>query len=172
MSEDDASGPLILTLELDGEAFAAFDTLRRQFYAPERNQVAAHVTLFHALPGERAREIKALLTRVTAREKPFDIAVGEVKTLASGVAIFLDAPRLHALRDAFVAEWEPWLSDRDHPRFRPHVTIQANVSEAETRRTIAALRASRLPRRVRGIGLHLWRYRGGPWESAKLFRFR
>ena len=30
-----------------------------------------------------------------------------------------------------------------------------------------------LPRAaVRGVGLHLWRYRDGPWESERLFPFR
>ena len=52
---------LVLTLEMDGESFAALDALRRRYYAPERNLVPAHVTLFHRLPAERSREIKALL---------------------------------------------------------------------------------------------------------------
>ena len=154
---------------MDGEAFAAFDALRRRYYAPERNLVPAHVTLFHRLPGERAREIKALLRAIAASEKPIDIEVGEARAIENGVAIFLDAPRLHALRERLAEEWRPWLDGPDRSGFRPHVTIQTTTSEAEARRTRQSLAGSLVPRRLRGVGLHLWRYRDGPWETQRAF---
>ena len=166
-----ASAPFVLTLEMDGEAFAAFDALRRRYYAPNRNLVPAHVTLFYQLPGEHGREIKALLRQEAAAEKPIDVEVGEAKALARGVAVFLSAPRLHALRERLAAEWWPWLTDQDKAPLRPHVTVQTTESEAEARRTREAIRGA-LPRRMRCVGLHLWRYRDGPWEHAELFRFR
>ncbi len=167
-----ASAPFVLTLEMDGEAFAAFEALRRRHYAPERNLVPAHVTLFHKLPGERAREIKAYLRAVAAAEKPIEVEVGEARGLERGVAVFLNSPRLHALRERLAAEWHPWLERQDQIGFRPHVTIQTTENEAEARRTVASLARGAIPRRMRGVGLHLWRYRDGPWESDALFRFR
>jgi 2'-5' RNA ligase len=164
--------PFVLTLEMDGESFARFEELRRRHYPPERNLVPAHVTLFHQLPGDRAREMKALLSRVAAGQKPFEIEAREVKAMERGVAIFLRAPQLYALRDALAAEWEPWLSEQDRAGFRPHVTIQNNVSESEARRTQREVEAAWRPPRMRAIGLHLWRYRGGPWESVQVYRFR
>jgi 2'-5' RNA ligase len=161
---------LVLTLEMDGESFAALDDLRRRYYAPERNLVPAHITLFHRLPAERSREIKALLNKVASSQRPIDIAAGEPKVFDRGVAIFLHSPQLNALRDELSREWSPWLDAQDQAGFRPHVTIQTTDSEAEARRTMQALRAIRLPR-IRGVGLHLWRYRGGPWENEQLFRF-
>ncbi len=166
------TGPFVLTLEMDGEAFAAFEALRRRHYAPERNLVPAHVTLFHRLPGERSREIKALLRVVASAEKPIEVEVGEARALARGVAVFLDAPRLHSLRERLAAEWWLWLEDRDRAGFRPHITIQTTESDAEARRTRKSLSRSTLPRRLRAVGLHLWRYRDGPWEHADLFPFR
>jgi 2'-5' RNA ligase len=162
----------ILTLEMDGEAFAAFDALRRRYTPPEKNLVPAHVTLFSRLPPERAREIKALLTKTASAQKPIDIARGEVKALERGVAIFLHSPQLAALRESLAHEWWPWLGDQDKAGFRPHVTIQTNVEEAEAYRTRQAIGASFRPPRIRGMGLHLWRYRDGPWEHEQLFRFR
>ncbi len=168
-----ASAPFVLTLEMDGEAFAAFDALRRKHYAPERNLVPAHVTLFHRLPGERAREIKALLRREAAAERSIEVTVGEPRTLQRGVAIFLDSPRLHALRERLAREWWPWLEARDQAGFRPHVTIQTTESEAEARRTKESLGRTALPSHLRGVGLHLWRFRDdGRWEHVELFRFR
>jgi 2'-5' RNA ligase len=164
--------PFVLTLEMDGESFAAFDALRRRHIPPERNLVPAHVTLFHRLPGDRAREIKALLARTASGQKPIEIPAGEVKALERGVAIFLHSPQLGALREELAQEWWPWLGELDRAGFRPHVTIQTNVSEAEAHRTRQAIGASfRIPR-IKGIGLHLWRYSEGPWEHEQLFRFR
>ena len=164
--------PLVLTLELDGQSFAAFDALRRRYYAPERNQVPAHVTLFRSLPGERAREIKAFLAILAADEKPLDIGAGEARATERGVAIFLKSARLHALRQTLAAEWRPWLTDQDRAGFRPHVTIMTTESEAEARRTMAEIGATFHIRRIHGVGLHLWRYLDGPWESERVFRFR
>lgn len=163
--------PFVLTLEMDGEAFAAFEALRRRYYAPERNLVPAHVTLFYRLPGDRAREVKALLANVAAGERPIEVAVGEVKALESGVAIFLRSPSLNSFRERLADEWWPWLDARDRGGFRPHITVQTTESDAEARRTIRSLAAEPIPRRFRGVGLHLWRYLEGPWKSERLFRF-
>ena len=167
-----AGGAFVLTLEMDGEAFAALDALRRRYYAPERNRVPAHLTIFYRLPGERSREIKALLADIASAQRPIEIPAGEVRTSERGVAIFFHSRQLAALRARLAGELEPWLDEADRARFQPHVTIQTTLNEAEahgTRQEIAA--TSRAPR-IRGIGLHLWRYRDGAWESERLFRFR
>jgi 2'-5' RNA ligase len=91
--------------------------------------------------------------------------------MESGVGVFLRSPQLNALRDGLAAEWWPWLTAQDQAGFRPHVTIQNKVSAAEARRTEREVAATRIPR-IRGVGLHLWRYRNGPWEDVQLFRFR
>jgi len=162
----------VLTLEMDGEAFAALDALRRRYYAPERNLVPAHITLFRALPGERGREIKGFLAQAVAGHRPIEIPPGEVKAMENGVAIFLHSPQLAALRQELAREWSPWLEAQDKAGFRPHITIQTTLDEAEARRTRQTIAATFRPPRIRGVGLHLWRYEGGPWEHEQLFRFR
>lgn len=166
------AAPFVLTLELDGESFSKLNELRRRHYPPERNVVPAHVTLFHRLPGDRGREIKALLKLVSGEQRAIDIPPGEVKGLERGVALFLRSPRLQALRDRLASEWEPWLTDQDRVGFRPHVTIQNNVTDEEARKTQRTIAATFRPPPMRGVGLHLWRYRDGPWEDAQVFRFR
>ncbi len=164
--------PLVLTLEMDGESFARLDALRRRYYQPERNLVPAHVTLFYSLPGERAREVKALLGQVAARERRLEIAVDGVRTTERGVAVFLRSPQLHALRAALAAEWRPWLGELDRAGFRPHVTIQNGVGAGEAHRTRASAAAEFRLSRIVGLGVHLWRYSKGRWEDERLFRFR
>ncbi len=167
-----AAAPFVLTAELDGESFSRLNELRRRYYAPERNRVPAHITLFHQLPAERGREIKALLRQLSGSQSVLDIAVTEVKFIGTGVAVFLRSPQLSALRDALAAEWWPWLNNQDQAGFRPHVTIQNKVPEAEARQTQRIVAATLQLSQVRGVGLHLWRYRNGPWEDVQLFRFR
>ena len=50
--------PLIVTLTLDAPARERFDALRRRHFPPERNHLAAHLTLFHALPGELEQQVR------------------------------------------------------------------------------------------------------------------
>ena len=160
----------IVTLEMDGESFARFDELRRRYFPPERNLVPAHVTLFPRLPGERGRDVKALLRELSAGRRPIEVEVGEPRASERGVAVFLRSPQLSALRDELAREFRPWLGPDDI--FRPHVTVQNNVGPAEARRTEREIAASLLPKRLTGLGLHLWRYRDGPWEDVQLFRFQ
>jgi 2'-5' RNA ligase len=167
-----AAAPLVLTLEMDGQSFARLDALRRRYYPPERNAVPAHITLFHTLPGERGREIEALLRALAASRKSFEAQAAEVKTMERGVAVFLRSPQLHALRDELAAEWEPWLAEQDRAGFRPHVTLQNNVSAAAANETRRAVAAELRPFTLRALGLHLWRYRERGWEDVRLFRFR
>ena len=166
-----AAAPFVLTAELDGESFACLNELRRRFYAPERNRVPAHLTLFHQLPAEHGREVKALLRQVSSGKPVLEMDVGEVKFIGTGVAVFLRSPQLSALREGLAREWWPWLTNQDRAGFRPHVTIQNKVGPAEARETQRAVAATLRLTRLRGVGLHLWRYRGGPWEDVQLFRF-
>jgi hypothetical protein len=50
-----------LTLKLDQIAFAVLDDLRAQHFPREWNFLPAHVTLFHALPGDQEQAIAATL---------------------------------------------------------------------------------------------------------------
>ena len=52
-----AHAPYIVTAELPGNVFALADGLRRAHFPPERNKLAAHVTLFHALAPSLREEL-------------------------------------------------------------------------------------------------------------------
>ena len=166
-----AALPFVLTLELDGESFARLNELRRRYYPPERNNVPAHLTLFRQLPGERGREIKALLKQIADKQRPIEAGRGELKLIERGVAVFVRSPQLLSLRDMLANEWEPWLGDLDRA-FQPHITLQNNVSESEARRTLREITATFRSPSIRGEAFRLWRYRDGPWEDVRLFRFR
>ncbi len=61
------AGALIVTAEFAQPDFAWLEGLRRAHYPADRNQVPAHLTLFHALPpsalDEARRQLRARLQR-------------------------------------------------------------------------------------------------------------
>ena len=116
-------------------------------------------------------EIKALLSSLVARQKPLALTVREVKAIGTGVAYFLDAPALMALRDGLADEWRPWLSDQDGAPYWPHVTVQNKVAPKTAQSLARQLAGEFRPFEVTGAGLILWRYLGGPWQQERDFRF-
>jgi 2'-5' RNA ligase len=133
--------------------------------------VGAHVTLFHALPGEQQAAVTDELARVAARP-PFAVSVTGVRSLGRGVALDVHAPELLALRAAVARAFDPWLTRQDRQWSRPHVTVQNKVEPAVARALHAELSAAFVPETVTARGLGLWHYRGGPWEPAAEFPFQ
>jgi 2'-5' RNA ligase len=166
-----SSRPLIVTLLLDDEAQERFDRLRAEHFPPERNHLRAHVTLFHALPGEHLDAVRADLVTAADREA-FDVAVTGLRFLGRGVAFTLESAELGALRAELAAAWQPWLTPQDRQRHAPHVTVQNKVEPAVARELHDRLLAGFVPYRVRARGLGLWRYLGGPWEPLAELSFR
>ena len=152
-----------MTLLLGEEAQERFDRLRAAHFPPERNFLAAHVTLFHALPGEREDAVRADLG-AAARRAPFAVDVTGVRFLGRGVAYELSSPEVDELRGALARTWAPWLTPQDRQRHRPHVTVQNKVAPEVARALHARLAAAFEPATVPARGLGLWRYLGGPWE--------
>jgi 2'-5' RNA ligase len=165
------AAPLILTLRFDAAGFSRFQAQRRRLFPPERNLVPAHLTLFHHLPGARHDEISAALSAVAAAQPPFALAVSALRFLGQGTAYAAASPPLAALRDGLAMRWRELLTRQDAQPFRPHVTIQNKVAPEQAKAAFAQLSASFRPFEVQATGLLLWRYRGGPWESAGEFPF-
>jgi 2'-5' RNA ligase len=162
---------LILTLQLDQASFAALNELRTAHFPPERNYLPAHVTIFHALPGNEEIAIGAQLSAVAAVTQAFTLEFSRVRFLGRGVAIDLQSLELLALRATLATSWSAWLSAQDRQRYRPHVTIQNKVAPAAARALFDQLSSSWRACLGRGDGLLLWRYLGGPWELCAAYPF-
>ncbi|HEV2557841.1 MAG TPA: 2'-5' RNA ligase family protein [Microvirga sp.] len=164
--------PLILTLALDETSFRFFDEQRRRFFPRERNHIPAHVTLFHALPGDEIDTIVQDLASACAAQPPFPVAVTGLRALGRGVAYQLSASDLAQLRQALARRWADWLTPQDRQKLNPHVTVQNKVDPEEARALLASLQESFEPFMATGEGLDLWWYRGGPWERVERFAFQ
>ena len=160
----------MVTLALDDASQARFDALRRALFPPERNHLAAHLTLFHALPGAMLGQAVDDVLAVTRRE-PLKLAVTGLRSLGRGVAYEIASPALLEVHAALRARWLPHLTAQDRAPRRPHVTVQNKVAPQVARETLAGLAAQPLPPAGRGVGIALWRYRGGPWEHVRTVDF-
>lgn len=165
------SAPLIVTAELGAEDFAWLDALRRRHFPPERNQLPAHLTLFHALPPSAEQEVRARLAEHSAGPAPAVFIAGLVN-LGGGVAYRVVSEKLDAIRDELSHDLHGLLSAQDSAGWRPHVTIQNKVAPPAARALRQSLERdfSERPLRIAGLGLH--RYLGGPWETLRLYPFR
>ena len=162
--------PLILTLLLDPPSQSRFDALREAHFPPERNVLAAHVTLFHALPGGAEQQVRGDLAEA-ARRPPFPVAVTGLRSLGGGVAYVLESRELAGLHGELAARWRHSLTRQDRQPLRPHVTVQNKVPPQHARELLAHLQQGFTPYEVQAEGLALWRYLGGPWEPVAGERF-
>lgn len=165
------AGALIVTAELADADFAWLDRLRRAHFPPERNQLPAHLTMFHALPPSEEREVRRSLSRL-ASEPPPRASVEGLMDLGGGVAFRVVSVELDAIRCELAADFRGLLSAQDSGGWRPHVTIQNKVPPKDARALLARLGREFRPVALRISGLGLHRYLGGPWERLETYSFR
>jgi 2'-5' RNA ligase len=162
--------PLVVTLALDPPAQERFDRERAELFPPGRTQVGAHVTLFHAVPGETLAVAADDLAAAASRA-PFPVAVAGLQSLGRGVAYRLVSTELSGLHRGLQTRWWDTLTAQDRQGFRAHVTVQNKVRPEEARSTLDALSARFVPFQAEARGLLLWRYDGGPWTALRRFAF-
>lgn len=165
------AGALIVTAEFGRDDFAWLQGLRRQHYPADRNQVPAHLTMFHALPPSAEGEVRARLAAL-AREAPPGARIDGLMDLGGGVAFRVVSDELDAMRRQIAGDLHGLLGTQDAGGWRPHVTIQNKVPPKEARALLADLaqRFEPRPLAIHGVGIH--RYLGGPWETLATYSFR
>jgi 2'-5' RNA ligase len=160
------TAPLIVTAALDEGGFAWFDDLRRAHFPAHRNVVPAHLTLFHALPGEEEPRIAEVVKDACARRGPMRLEVRGPWFIGRGVAYRIAAPELEALRAELAQAFAPWLTPQDRAAFRPHITIQNKADPVEARALCERLQLEFESFDITAEGLLIWRYLGGPWAAV------
>ena len=154
--------PLVVTLALPDAVQDELDALRRRWFPPGRTAVGAHLTLFHAVPGELKGRVRADLAEVAGRG-PIAVRLSGVISLGRGAAYAAESPDLARRHDELQRAWWPHLTRQDQQRLRAHITLQNKVDPAVARRTVEELRAGFDPSEIEAPGFDLWRYDGGPW---------
>lgn len=165
------SVPLLITAELPGNILKWADALRKAHYPPERNRLAAHVTLFHALPPSAEGEIRALLGELARRETPM-AEISGIMDLGHGTALAVESAGMLALHEHIAEHLHGVLSPRDGHAPRLHITIQNKVDKAAASALQAELKGNLRPYRFRfkGLALHAWET--GLWRNIRSYSFR
>ena len=165
------AGALIVTAELGAADFAWLERLRRTHYPPDRNRVAAHLTIFHALPPSGEGEIRSRLSHLAASRPP-SARIEGLMDLGGGVAFRVLSPELDRIRDELSRDFHGLLGVQDSGGWRPHITIQNKVPPKVARALMAELERDIRPRLLAISGLALHRYLDGPWEKLAFYAFR
>lgn len=163
---------LVVTLRMEATAAAVFTRLRQAHFPPQRNWLAAHVTLFHALPVASLDAVLADVAEAAGATAAFSMRVDRVLFLGRGVAYALASPEGARLRTTLASRWDALLGrqDRAGPG-RLHVTVQNKVEPAAARALHEQLTREFVPRDIGASGLDVWYYVGGPWRPAGSFLF-
>lgn len=164
--------PIIVTAAMGAADQRHFDALRSAHFPPDRNHLAAHVTLFHQLPPSGLDELERLVRRIAADTPPPAAMLREVYSLGQGVAFRVESPELLAVRARIADHFAGMLTAQDRGTPRLHITVQNKVPAADARALLARLASDFRPRPLAIAGLAAHHYRGGPWEPAFARSFR
>ncbi|MEL7446206.1 MAG: 2'-5' RNA ligase family protein [Pseudomonadota bacterium] len=166
------ANPFIVTAALPQDLQGWSDTLRREYYPPERNHLHAHVTMFHSFAPSLLEELRDFLPRITGEFAPPEAQIKGIMDLGKGTAIAIESAPLLALRAMIAEHFHGSLTDQDLYEPRPHITIQNKVSKEDARALQAYLAPSIEPRSFAFPALELHLYEGGPWQHVKRAAFR
>ena len=166
-----SSAPILVTALFGDGDNGWLQELRRAHYPPERNQVPAHLTLFHHLPPSVEGELSRRLSAYAATPAPRAEIVGVVD-LGGGTALRVDSEELEDMRHDLALAFHGLLTPQDRAPWRPHVTIQNKVEPREAKALQQRLRATfeRGPLAIKGLAS--WHYVGGPWKPIRSHVFR
>ena len=165
------AGALIVTAALGPADFTWLDGERRQYFPPDRNQLDAHLTMFHALPPSLEAEVRTVIKAHSQGSRPAAIIAGLIN-LGGGVAYRVSSPKLDAIREAIADHFHGSLTAQDAVGWRAHVTIQNKAAPREAKALFDRLDKEFRSRPLAIHGLELHRYLGGPWEKLGRWAFR
>ena len=167
-----AEAPLILTALLPKDLQARANALRQAHFPPERNYLDAHVTLFHALPGQCEDEVLDVIKAIVRETAPVPARLLGIMSLGGGTALKLESPAMLDLRARIADRFHGMLTQQDQHRPRLHVTVQNKVTSKEAKALQSALEAQVAAQDFAFRGLGLYAYMGGPWDELGTYAFR
>lgn len=166
------AGPLIVTALLAADEQKYFDRLRGEHFPAERNQLAAHLTMFHAIPTALEPELRQRLGAMAAEYPPPRADVVGLMNLGGGVAFRIASDDLDALRADLAGAFRGHLTQQDSHGWRPHITVQNKVNAADARLLHDRLARGFVARPLVLLGLAYHIYDEGPWLPGRRYTFR
>lgn len=168
----DRRKPIVMTATMGAKDFAWANELRQRHYPVEKNQLPAHITLFHHLPPQAIDEIAELVRKIAADHACPPCTLMDVIRFDDGVAYKLHSPQLLKIRSFFAESLHGLLVQQDQQLPRLHITIQNKVVPNESAKLFRELSNAFEQRPFEITGLSLSYYMDGPWEKIGTWRFR
>jgi len=166
------AGPLIVTALMGAADQALFDRLRTAYFPPERNQLDAHLTMFHAIPHMLEAELRHRIAALASEIAPPRATISGLMNLGGGVAYRIVSDDLDFIRAELADAFRGHLTQQDSHGWRPHITIQNKVTSSSALATLAELECGSVPRSLAITGLAYHHYEGGPWRLGRRYSFR
>ncbi|KAF2163265.1 hypothetical protein M409DRAFT_37287 [Zasmidium cellare ATCC 36951] len=178
-TQADEEAVYVLTLLTDKRLHERMTAIRNQYFPKRINKLAAHLTLFHALPESRLESnIIPLLKEVTAKTSPFAIKADKPFRLKKGFAVSVSSriggTQAKQIHQVLQDEWqrEDFLSEQDAGGCRLHYTLMNKVDEeVEISKAYDDLLDHWRPESGNAEGLAVWKYDRGFWRWYKSFNF-
>ncbi|GAB7365875.1 hypothetical protein MBLNU230_g7205t1 [Neophaeotheca triangularis] len=170
----------VLTLLTDKEHHIRMTNLRNSYFPKKINKLAAHLTLFHALPGSKLEDAIIPTLEITAAEtSEFRVHAAKPFRMKKGIAISIPkhegASKCQDIHKRLQDEWLPqkFLSEQDAGGCRVHYTICNKVDDD----TVVDKYLQEVQSSFKGdwgtvTGLGLWRYDRGFWRWERGFGFK
>lgn len=169
----------MLTILTDKAHHARMTDLRSKYFPKKLNKLAAHLTLFHALPGSVLEsKILPFVQEVASQTLPFKVNAAKAFRLKKGIAISVpsqeggqEGKEVHAKLQTRWAQ-DGFLSDQDAGGCRLHYTIMNKVDDESTLAN-AFEEVAKTWKGDSGIaeGLALYQYDRGFWRWQRNFPF-
>ncbi|EME45228.1 hypothetical protein DOTSEDRAFT_71066 [Dothistroma septosporum NZE10] len=154
-------------------------SLRNQYFPKRINKLAAHLTLFHALPESKLTgSIIPLIKTVASSIAPFKLRADEPFRMKKGFAISVSTQiggrQAKQIHQQLQQPWkdEGFLSVQDAGGCRLHYTLMNKV-DGETEVAKAFVDVVERWKGDEGVaeGLGLWKYERGFWRWERKFEF-
>lgn len=179
-TETEDENVYVLTLQTDKAHHRRMTELRNQYFPPKLNKLAAHLTLFHALPGSKLNSyIIPTIEDVTSKTSPFRVHAIKPFRLKYGIAISVakenGAKQAQNVHHALQQSWldENFLSDQDRGGMRAHYTILNKVdNQGEIDKAFNQVQSQFKGDFGVAEGLGLYRYDRGKWKFVRKFEFQ
>ncbi|KAL1297314.1 hypothetical protein AAFC00_004865 [Neodothiora populina] len=155
-------------------------SLRKKYFPPHLNKLDAHLTLFHALPGDAlSSDIIPTLQSVARSTSPFPLNASRPFMLGKhGIAIAVPKTKggepAAQIHETLQAEWMEMLSPQDAAKggFRAHYTVMNKVDdESVVQKGFEEIKGGW--EGCEGVveGLSLFRYERGRWVRFEDYKF-
>ncbi len=168
----DPPAPFIVTAELPPDVLAWADVMRRQHYPPERNRLAAHVTLFHSFAPSLRDELRGVLAATAGEFAAPSATINGTLDFGNGTALAITSSGMDQIRALIAEHFHGALTAQDLHEPRLHITIQNKVIRRLAIALQQELAVSLGARDFAFRGLALQIYRTTHWETLGKWPFR